>query len=465
MDTRQKHVAVVGGGISGLTAAWALTQSPTAPRVTVLEASGRIGGKLVLSETGGVVLDGGAESVLARRPEAVELIREVGLGDQLEHPAVQGAGVLVNGTLRPLPRRQVMGIPYDVRELAASGVMSASGLLRLPLDRLLPATHLGDDVAIGEYVAARLGHEVVDRLVEPLLGGVYAGHAAELSLGATLPDVLAAARGERSLLEAMSRLRAAVPADDAPVFASVRGGLGRLPAAVAHASGARVRLDTPVRSLRQVGGRWRLGLDVGSLDADGVVLAVPAPAMAGILAPVSAGAVAELAALRYASVALVTAVYPRAALDTLPGGTGFLVPPAEDRVIKAVTYSSLKWAWLAEDFPDVVVLRASVGRFGESHDLARGDDDLTWAALGEVAAVTEVQDAPLATSVTRWDDALPQYAVGHPQRVQRVRSALDDATGLAVCGAALDGVGVPACVASARAAAARVLADLTAPRQ
>lgn len=462
MDMGTKHVVVVGGGISGLAAAWALRRSPEAPRVTVVEGSARVGGKLMLGDTGGVVLDAGAESVLMRRPEAVDLIRAVGLGDQLVHPATQGAGVLVNGTMRPLPRHQLMGIPYDLRELAACGVLSTRALLRLPLDRVLPPTDVGEDVSIGELVSHRLGHQVVDRLVEPLLGGVYAGHAHDLSLGATLPEVLHAVREEPSLLGAVGRLRSAAPPGDGPVFATVRGGLGRLPEAVARASGAEVLTGATAESLTRVGRRWRVVAGGRRLEADAVVLAVPAPAMADLLASVSAGAVAELATLRYASVALVTYVFPRVAFDRLPEGTGFLVPPAEDRVVKATTYSSLKWGWLVEDHPEVVVLRASVGRFGETHDLARDDDDLAWAALGEVAAVTDVRDAPLAHSVTRWDEALPQYAVGHPQRVERIRSSLARAPGLALCGAALDGVGIPACIASARTAADRVLADLAA---
>jgi len=196
-----------------------------------------------------------------------------------------------------------------------------------------------------------------------------------------------------------------------------------------------------------------------------VVLAVPAPEMARLLGNVAPGAAAELQPVEYASVALVTYVFPRGAFEALPDGTGFLVPPSEERVVKAATYSSLKWGWLADQHPDRVVVRASVGRHGEGHDLARDDDDLAWAALGEVAAVTGLRDAALGHRVTRWDEALPQYSVGHPQRVARVREALSAQPGLAVCGAALDGVGIPACVASGQSAAARVVADLVRPGQ
>ena len=194
------RVAVVGGGISGLAAAHKLAGAGV--RVTLLEASERLGGKLYADEIAGVPVDLGAESILARRPEAVALAREVGLGDALEPPAVLGATLWTRGRLRPMPKGHVMGVPGDLGPLAASGVLSAAGLARLPLDHVLPRTEVGDDVAVGAFVAARLGHEVVDRLVEPLLGGVYAGNAYEISLRAAVPQLFAAVREGRSLIAA-----------------------------------------------------------------------------------------------------------------------------------------------------------------------------------------------------------------------------------------------------------------------
>ncbi|MDH4158974.1 MAG: protoporphyrinogen oxidase [Actinomycetota bacterium] len=464
MTTPSPRVVVVGGGISGLTAALAVSRGLPAAAVTVVEASPSIGGKLVSAEVAGITVDAGAESVLARRPEALDLFGEVGLAEQVVYPGVSGAGILVDGTMRALPRRQLLGIPWDLRDLAASGVISSTGLLRIPLDHLLPRTPVGEDISVGELVAARLGREVVDRLVEPLLGGVYAGHADELSLGATLPDVLARMRTDRSLLSAVAAVRVP-PADDAPVFASLRGGLGRLPAAVAAASGANVLLGTPVERVDRVETGWLVSAGPHRLPADAVILAAPAAAAATLLAPHAAVAASLLAQVDYASVALVTYVFPRSAFDRLPSGTGFLVPPHEERVVKAATYASLKWPWVASEHPDRVVLRASVGRHRDEVDLARDDDDLAWAALGELATVTGVRDAPLAQLVTRWDAALPQYAVGHPGRVATVREGVARFPTLAVCGAALDGVGIPACIASGRAAAAQVAEALRATGQ
>jgi protoporphyrinogen/coproporphyrinogen III oxidase len=469
------HVVVVGGGIAGLAAALALLQRATGPlRVTVLEGAAAVGGKLALHEVAGVVTDSGAESMLARRFGGVDLARAVGLGADLVHPAVSGASVWTRGQLRPLPAGQLMGLPGDLRALAASRVLSLGALARIPLDHVLPRTRVSHDVSLGAYVGARLGREVVDRLVEPLLGGVYAGHADELSLDAALPQLSGSVRVERSLLDAVGQILASAARGDlqGPVFASVRGGLGRLPMAVEAvltAAGATVRTQSTVRELRRSPGGWRVV--VGStrspevIFADAVVLAVPAAPAARLLTEVAASAAQALASIEYASVALVT--YAFRALDVAGRlhGTGFLVPPVDGRVVKAATFSSQKWGWLATSAGDLAIVRTSVGRHREVRDLQRDDADLADVALADLAAATGITARPVDLVVTRWGGALPQYAVGHLDRVARIRKAVSQVPGLAVCGAAYDGVGVPACIDSGEAAATRVLAAVARRRQ
>ncbi|MCU0266912.1 MAG: protoporphyrinogen oxidase [Actinomycetia bacterium] len=467
------HVVVVGGGIAGLAAAWFLGQRAAgAVRVTVLEAGPVVGGKLRVSEVAGLPVDEGAEALLVRRSEAVALTRAVGLGDDVVHPAVQGATLWTRDRLRPMPAGQLMGIPGDLRALAASGTITLPGLARIPLDHVLPRTPVSGDVSVGRFVSARLGREVLDRLVEPVLGGVYAGHADELSLDATIPQLSGAIRVERSLLKGVQQVLGAGArgnAERAPVFASLRGGLGRLPAAVAAASRAEVRTGATVRELRRSPGGWRVVIGPTRspevLFADAVVLAVPAPPASRLLRDVAPSAATDLAAIEYASVALVTLAFPRDAVTRPLAGTGFLVPPVEERFVKAATYSSRKWAWLEAADPGVVVVRLSVGRHGEEQDLQHTDEDLAWWAQADLETATDIVDAPLDWRVTRWGGGLPQYAVGHLDRVTRIRRAVAELTGLAVCGAAYDGVGVPACVASADAAVARVLRDLAERRQ
>ncbi|HEY4315025.1 MAG TPA: protoporphyrinogen oxidase [Actinomycetes bacterium] len=460
-EPSSRHVVVVGAGIAGLAAAAALRVAGPGVRVTVLEASSRVGGKLRVSELAGVPVDEGAESLLLRRPEAVDLARAAGLGDDLEDAATTSAGVWSRGRLRRLPAATVMGVPSDLRALAASGLLTARELARVPVDAWLPRTPYGDDVTVGAYVAARMGRAVVDRVVEPLLGGVYAGRAGELSLDATVPQLAPYAREERSLLTAARASRAAAPAADGAVFGAPRGGVGRLPDAVARLSGATVRTGATVRELHRRPGGWRLVIGATrspeEVLADGVVLAVPAAPAARLLRPHAAAAASDLAQVRYSSMAVVALAFPGSAFRTAPSGSGFLVPPVEGRSVKAVTFTSTKWGWYATAAPDLVLVRASVGRLGEEALLQRDDEDLIDLVLADLTDLVGVTDPPVDARVTRWGGGLPQYAVGHRTRVERIRTAVAELPGLTVAGAQYEGVGVPACIGSGQRAAADLL--------
>lgn len=465
------HAVVVGGGIAGLAAARLLARAGV--RVTVLEGSPRIGGKLRVSEIAGLPVDEGAESMLARRPEGLDLVAELGRRDDLVHPGTTTSAILSRGELRALPSGQVMGVPSDLRALAASRVLSPAGLARVPLDLVLPETPRGADVSVADYIGARLGREVVDRLVEPLLGGVYAGLVERLSFDATMPAVAAAARSHRSLLNAAQGVREAAPKNPGPVFTTLPGGLGTLPQLVADdiaAAGGTVRTGATVRELRRLPEGWRLTIgptrDPEHLDADAVVVAVPAAPAARLLKPDVPAAARELEGIEYASMAIVTLAYRATAFPRLPKGSGYLVPAVESaperggRGVKAVTFSSVKWPHLRDRDPEIIAVRCSIGRYGEEHALQRTDAELTATAMAELAATCGVAELPAETRVTRWGGGLPQYNVGHADRVARVRSAIAGQPGLAVAGAAYDGLGVPACIASARAAATRVLDHL-----
>jgi oxygen-dependent protoporphyrinogen oxidase len=470
MKGNGRHVVVVGGGIAGLAAAWFLRQgSDGAVRVTVLEGAPRIGGKLHASEVAGLRVDAGAEAMLARRPEGKELARMAGLGAELVYPGDAGACVLSRGALRRMPKGQVLGVPGDFAALAGSGIISPAGLARVLLDPVLPATPVTTDVSVAAYIRARMGGEVVERLIEPMLGGVYAGHAETLSLDATMPRIAAAARSERSLLYAARQIADEAPRDAGPVFTTLRSGLGRLPQAVADASGAEVKTGTTVRELRRTPTGWRLISGPvpapEAIEADAVILAVPAAPAGRLLAGEVPKAAAELARIRYASMAIVTMAYPRDAFPEVPGVSGYLTPPVEGRPVKAATFSTVKWPHLAEADPNTIVLRCSIGRLGEEQILQRDDAELVALAMGEASELLGVRGLPLDSRVSRWGGSLPQYEVGHLDRVARIRAAVAAQPGLAVCGAAYDGLGVPACVATARTAAARVLDHLDPTRE
>jgi oxygen-dependent protoporphyrinogen oxidase len=461
-----RHVVVVGGGISGLAAAWFLHRDgPSDLTVTVLEGSPAIGGKLRVSEVAGIPVDEGAESLLLRRREAVDLAVAVGLGDDLEDAATTSAAIWSRGEMRPIPTGTVMGIPADLRALARTGLLSPRELARVPADSWLPGPRLAGDVAVGKHVARRMGHAVVERLVEPLLGGVYAGRADLLSLDATMPALAAPARRHRSLLAAAREARANGGGAGGAVFGAPRGGVGRLPAAVARASAARVRTNATVREISRTPTGWALAVgstrDPERIEADAVILAVPPPAAARLLRDPVPAAAAELSVVRSASMAVITLAFPRTAFGSPPQGSGFLVPPADGRVVKAATFSSTKWGWYAAAAPALVVVRLSIGRLDEEADLQRDDADLVEVALADLTDAIGVTDPPVDARVSRWGGGLPQYAVGHLGRVHRVRAAVAAHPGLAVCGATYDGVGIPACVASAEGAAAEVLRQWT----
>ena len=417
---------------------------------------------------GGVLVDVGAESMLNRRREGVDLARAAGLGDRVVHPATAAANLWTRGAMRPMPPT-LMGVPTETRLLAASGVISKPGLARVAVEPALPATRLGDqDVSVGWLVEERFGREVVDRLVEPLLGGVYAGHARELSALATVPQVVALLDQDKSMMRAAAAARSAT--SDVPVFAGLVGGLGQLPAAVVASAGLDVRTGTTVRGLAaSAGGGWDLVVgstrDAEVLHADGVVLATPARPTGRLLDGVVPQAAPELAGIDYASTAIVTLGFLARDMPATTG-SGFLVPPVDARSVKASTYSFAKWDWVRDagsrtDHRDeVLVMRCSVGRHHEEATLQRSDPELVQLALEDLADMIGLSVRPVDAHVQRWGGALPQYAVGHLERVRRIRSAVAARPGLAVCGAAYDGVGIPACIASAELAATQVLAAL-----
>ncbi len=463
---RRPHVVVIGGGISGLAAAHALLAQRPDIDVTLLEAGPRTGGKLRLGEVAGHPVDLGAEAMLNRRPEAVDLARGVGLGDDLVYPLTTSAGVWSRGAVRPMPRT-VMGVPADLEGLRDSGIVGRRAVPRARLERAFRRLDVSEDVAIGRVVAHRLGGELRDRLVEPLLGGVYAGRSDELSLHATVPQLVPAIAEHGSLLAAAAAVgrpsTSAGASEPLPVFAGIDGGVGRLASATEAAilaAGGRVRCLVTVReiSLAQPGFRLVSGPTIAPelIEADAVIVAAPATSAARLLRGVAPRAGVDLGQLDYASMAVVTVALEPSGTAALEG-SGFLVPAVDGRDIKAATFSSRKWGWHP---PEVLLVRCSIGRYGDEQQLQYDDTELVANALLDLREAVGLRGRLLDAVVTRWGGALPQYAVGHLERVRRIREAVAAVPGLAVCGAAYDGLGLPACIASGALAATRVVEGL-----
>jgi oxygen-dependent protoporphyrinogen oxidase len=355
-----------------------------------------------------------------------------------------------------MPKGTVMGVPADPESVR--GLLEDDEVARLMAERI--DGPVATDISVGDLVDRRLGTAVTDRLVEPLLAGVYAGHAREISVDQAVPALAQAAHAGHSLLEVARRAAAAAgtgPMAMLPVFATLAGGLGRLPRLLGEAltaAGASVVTGTPVRELRRDGEGFVITAgpttDAVEHRFDAVVLATPAAPTSRLLRAVAPDASAALAAVEYASMAIVTFALdgpPPEALD----GSGFLVPPTEPLTIKAATFSTVKWPWLAAAQPGRTFLRTSIGRHREEASLQRPDDELVDVALTDLRSVLGpgLPD-PVAVHVQRWGGGLPQYAVGHAERISATR---EPGPGLALCGAAYDGVGIPACIASGRAAA------------
>lgn len=444
-------MVVVGAGVAGLVAARDLAAAGHA--VTVLESTDRVGGKLRREPVAGIAVDVGAEAMLNRRPEGVDLARELGLA--VEHPVIASSRIWSRGALRPLPR-SLMGVPLDLDALAASGVLSDEGLAVARREGAVPAEVVDEDVTVGDLVDRRFGPEVTDRLVEPLLGGVYAGQARRISARAAVPQLVAMV-GRGSVLE---QAPAAPTTYDLPVFAGLPGGMAGLTDALA--AGVDVRLRATVRELARTPDGFRLVVGPTTapeeIRADAVVLATPAAPAARLLADVAPVASAELGGIEAASVVVVTFAFRAADAPDLAAtdSSGFLVPPVEALRIKASTFSFAKWGWVREAGAGLILMRTSLGRHGEEVALQATDDELVAWSLADLAAVTGLRARPVDTHVQRWGGGLPQYAPGHLDRIARVRAAVAAVPGLAVCGASYDGVGIPAVIASARRAVGQI---------
>jgi oxygen-dependent protoporphyrinogen oxidase len=400
---------------------------------------------------------------VARRPEAVALCQELGLAPELEAPGTRSAYVWVGGRLRPLPPGAALGLPTRLGPLARSGVLGPAGLARAAVDLVLPARR-GDtapDVAVGDVVRRRFGRQVAERLAEPMIGGIHAGTIEQMSAAAVFPPLVAAARNRSGVMRAL-RDQAPPPDPAAPAFLRPPHGVAtlvdRLVAALAD-GGAELRPAVGAVAVeRRPGGRFTVhGSDGSLVEAEGIVVATPAPSATHVLGPHHAALHEVLGSLTHASVTLVTMRFAADALPPLPPGTGFLVPRG-NALLTACTWLSAKWPALAR--PDDVLVRVSAGRAGDDRARLMDDASLVERALGELSPAMGLRAGPLEVMVARYDEAFPQYTVGHLERMAVAERAAAELGPVALAGAALRGVGIPACIASGRRAAAMVLERL-----
>jgi len=460
------QVVIVGGGVSGLaTAHYLHSQLGDAVELTVLEAEPRLGGKVANQQFSGHLVDTGPDAVLVRAPAMAALLEELGLTRKIVAPASLGAHVWSRGKLRRLPTGTLFGVPDRLIPLVRSGLMSPAGLARAALDLVLPRSRgVSKDPSIAELVTPRLGAQVFDRLVEPLLGGVHAGRAAELSAHSTVPDIERLASNNRSLYLGLRKMRRhAPPSTGAPVLVTLTGGLGDLVEALeSRLAGSDLRLNATVRTIARVGDRYRVDLADGQgITADAVVLATPAYATAGLLADLAPDAASVMAEIPYVDVATIWLSYPRSAMGRALDGTGFLVPPEEGKFMVGCTWSSAKWPHLAD--ADLVLIRCMVGRRGDRRWVDMDDDTMVRRVHEELVEAMGLTAGPDKQSIQRWPLAMPQYLVGHQDRLEALDTAIHHLPGLYLTGASYRGIGLASCVADAKRTAQNVAHDVSAP--
>ncbi len=480
--TAPKTVAIVGGGIAGLATAFALlerSQQAGIPVIcTVLERSPSWGGKIVTHRVGDLVTEAGPDSFLSQKPAGLQLIDKLGLTDQVidTNKTATKACVYSQGRLRDLPEGLVVITPGQVGPFLRSGLLSPAGLLRMGMDMILPAGRSQEDESLASFFRRRFGRQAFERMMEPLMAGIYAGDAEQLSIKATFPRFPELERTHGSVIRGMLATRAEASAAPAAgrkrtTFVSLKNGLEDLVAALRRSltdRGVTLRSGAPVESLRVRShelGRWTYDVMLsggGALSVDGLILATPAFVSAELLRPLTPIAGGLLERIPYASTATVAMAYPAATVGSGVQGFGFVVPRVEQRDLIAATWTSLKWPRRAP--PDQVLVRCYLGGVGREAVLELDDSSLIGRVRTELQRICGLTAEPTYVEVNRWTKAMPQYVLGHLERLDEIETALSRFGGLVLTGSAYRGVGIPDCIRDGAIAADRVVRHLTGER-
>jgi len=477
-----RTVAVIGGGISGLSTAFALHERAEASgipiRCTVVDAAPDWGGKIVTHRVGDLVTEAGPDSFLSQKPAGLELCDKLGLTDQLIDTNETGkrACVFSHGRLHELPEGLVVIVPSQLGPFLRSGLLSWTGLARMGMDLVLPVKRSQEDESLADFFRRRVGRQAFERMLEPLMAGIYAGDAEQMSVRATFPRFVELEQQYGSVIRGMMTARqTSSPAKHSgrnrTMFVSLKNGLSELVAALVHRltdQGVTLRGGCVVDALRvrsHQPGRWMYDVilnDGSALSVDSLVLATPAYVSAELVRPLTPIAGGLLEMIPYASTATIAMAYPRAAISGAAEGFGFVVPRAEGRDLIAATWTSLKWPHRAP--PDQLLVRCYVGGVGRETILQLDDQALVARVKAELATICGVTAEPEFVEVNRWMNAMPQYTLGHLERLNRIEAALSRYGGLILTGAGYRGVGIPDCIRDGAVAAERVVRYLSGER-
>ncbi|WP_339313579.1 protoporphyrinogen oxidase [Paenibacillus sp. FSL M7-0896] len=476
MTASPRKVVIIGGGLSGLSAAFYIRkfyrEAAVQPEITLIEKDKVLGGKIETLHRDGFVIEKGPDSFLARKTAMVDLARELELDHELvsTNPNAKKTYILQRGKLHPMPAGLVLGIPTELKPFLKSGLVSFGGKMRAMMDFVLPPRRSAEDESLGDLIERRLGTEVLENMTEPLLAGIYAGDMRKISLQATFPQFGEVERQYGSLIRGMTTGRKPVETHTGTkksAFLTFRQGLQSLVHALIHElQDVRQLTGTGAESIRVLGGagssgaaRYEVELEGGELlEADDIYITVQNFAAAELLRPHVD--VSALDAVNYVSVANVVLAFTRQDIVTEYDGSGFLVPRKEGRNITACTWTSTKWLHTSPD--DKVLLRCYVGRSGDEQNVELPDDALAELVRKDLKEIMGITAAPLFTEITRLRSSMPQYPVGHPGRISGLRSELaQKLPGVYAFGAGYDGIGMPDCIKQAKLTAETAAASLT----
>jgi oxygen-dependent protoporphyrinogen oxidase len=462
-----KRLAIVGGGISGLAAAYALEEKRRAGvevEYVLYEASARVGGVLVTDKVDGCILEAGADSFLTEKPWAIELCKKIGLGDQLigSNDADRKTYILVKGKLIEMPDGLMFMIPTKLTPTVMSPLFSMQAKLRMAREWFHPPRKATEDETVAAFVERHYGPEMVDRLADPLLSGVYGGEASQLSVRAVLPRFaeMEAKHGSlgRAMLAARAAMARAPKTKPRPLFTSLQEGMQQMvDALVATLDASSLKTGTPVQAISPEAGGWVVSAGLQSDQFDSVIVALPTHAAAALLQR-SPDLAAELAAIQYSSSVTVALGYGKQVRDALPPGFGFLVPRSEGKRILAATFVHNKFPHRAPD--DRAILRCFLGGARGEQMLALSEDQILIIVRQELQQILSLKAEPLFTRVFKWKGAMAQYGVGHLDRLDRIETLRKKLPGLALAGNGYSGIGVPDCVRTGTVAVEEMLKGL-----
>jgi oxygen-dependent protoporphyrinogen oxidase len=467
----RREIVIVGGGIAGLAAAYYASRRAPDLRITVLESDSRWGGKITTDRVdfagGSFVIEGGPDTFLATKPYATRLCKDLGIEDRLHgtNPKIRNTYVLSNGRLLPLPDGLAMMVPTNLPGMLRTRLVSWAGKARMGMDLLLPARALDGDESLGAFISRRLGREAYEKLIEPLVSGIYAGDGDQLSLGSTFPYLRdleiqygSLARGALTRRRERSLGRGQGDKGWRSAFLTPTTGLAEMVEALVdqlRSAGVELRPGVAASNVTKPEGKFRIDAGrAGAIGADYVILATPAFASGMLLEALDPALAEELAGIPYASTATVSLAYREADVPRPLDGYGYVIPRREGRAALACTWTSTKFPHRAPE--GYALIRVFVGRAGQ--DVPWDEPSLLAIAREEAHLTLGITTSPLIARVFRWEKAMPQYNLGHPERLMRIEAALKRLPGLALAGNAYRGIGIPDCIRSGELAVDRILA-------